>query len=139
MSGCRDIRFDILAYASAGVAASKSLKGAGRKVIAILDGEELVARQERARELREVGREKLVRVVKRVARKELVVVAYVVIEPSREVVLIDRLREPEVERGEPAAEIRPVGARELVEERADERVDLNRDGPSGVRGVGQYA
>ena len=101
--------------------------------------EELIPRQERARELRIVGRQPLIRVVERVAREQMVRGAGVVIEAALHEVLIDRLIEIEGVRRDPLAHGRPVRARIRVEVRPHEGMHPNRDELRRVRGVRQQA
>ena len=66
-----------------------------REDVAVLAGEELVAREELARELRIVGRQELARVVERVAAEELVAAAEVVVHAPLHEVLVEFLVERE--------------------------------------------
>ena len=85
----RDVRLDVLPDARAAEAEAEGVERRGRERLPVLGGEELVAREERARELREVGRQHLVGVVEGVAREELVALAAVVVDAPLKEVLVD--------------------------------------------------
>ena len=116
----RDVGFDILPYARAAVANAERVDRARRISLTIFAREELVARQERSRELRKVCRQQLVRVVNRVARKELVALVAVVIDFELPEILIQLLVKAEAVLRQPAAQISAVRARELVQVRLNQ-------------------
>src|SRR5215212_490960 len=98
----RQIRLDVLPDARAAEVEAERVERRGRERLAVLAREELVARKEGARELREVGRQKLVGVVESVAREELVARAAVVVQAALQEVLSQPLVEAEGVRGEVA-------------------------------------
>src|SRR3712207_3843527 len=119
----RRVSLDVLPDARAAEAEPEGVERRGRERLAVLAGEELVAREEGARELGEVGRQELLGVVEGVAREELVALAAVVVHAPREEVLAQLLVEAEGVGGEVARDARGADVRqgELVEERADGR------------------
>ena len=81
----------------------------------MLKREKLVPRNERARKLREIRRQPLVRVIERVSREERIVRREIVVYPRLKEVLDEFLREAEVEGRQPASEVRSIGQRKLVQ------------------------
>ena len=143
----REVRLDVLPDARAAEVEAERVERRGRERLPVLAREELVAREEGARELWEVGRESLVGVVESVAREELVAVAVVVVHAPLKEVLAYLLVEAEGVGGEVADDARgaEVRQRERVEEGACGGVDADvgaddvRLGAGLARGRGDVA
>ena len=129
----RGVGLDVLTDARPAEPESGGVQRRGREDLAMLAGEELVAREELARKLRIIGRQELIGVVEGVAREDLPVRPGVEIDPALHEMLVERLREREVVDREPLPEQWSVGARELGEKRRDRRVDADHAASAGCR------
>ncbi len=104
------------------------MHGRVREHFAVLDSRELIPRHERARELRVVSGQRLIRVVERIAREELRAWSGHRVEARLHESLIEHLRERKGVLCQPAAEILPIRVREFVEEWLDGRIDRDSSG-----------
>ena len=107
------VGLDVLADARAAVADAIGAEQVRRVGLLALAGEELVARDERARELRVVGRQPLIGVVERVAREELAARRQVVVDAALEEMLVEALVELEAVERRAVAEVRRRSAADI--------------------------
>ncbi len=122
------VRFHVLPDACAADAEPHRVERPVRKHLPVFTRDELVAREELARELRIVRRQELRGVVDRVTAEELARGRRVVVDAPLHEMLIQPLIEGEVELGEALTERCAVGARELTQVGLDGRVDRDRAG-----------